>query len=193
MPFKIHDSFGHVRETIASAETAHGHAHENPLMRHLFERSKTSDEHTALTAALTGEDADAVLIATRQNESTGEMGRLDAGVLAMLADTCGGIDPQVAVALIPWLGDESSIEDEDDHSGLAWRDGGLIVDATGTGGIHCITDGSVRIFMDFPQTICAAAGGRTMGDLLELPAVIGGRVIESMESGDGETLVRLAA
>lgn len=192
MHIRVHDSFGHIRDTIESAGTPHGSAYESRLMRHIHERSKESDEHAALIEALTGRDAVAVRLATEQNDSTGDMIRHDAGVLKLLANTCGGIYAQVAVCLIPWLGDECSIEG-DDHSGMAWRDGVLVIDPIDGKGVHYQSDGSVVIHMDFPETVCAAAPGRTLGAVIEQQDAMAGRVIAGMESDDGATTIRLAA
>lgn len=192
MEIKFHDSFGHIRETVESAATPHGHAYESRLLRHLAQKANGSDVHEAVSSALTGADEIAVRLATEQNEATGAMAHHDPGILAMLAQVCGGVDPQVAVALLPWFGDESSIEGED-LSGLAWRDGALVLDPSDGQGLHYISDGRVLVWLEFPETVCTAAAGRRFGDVVGLPLPVGARIIAEMSCEGGETEIRLAA
>lgn len=131
-------------------------------------------------------------IATETNAKTEAMAAHDAGMLEMLARTCGGINPEVAVALIPWLGDESSIEGED-LSGVAWRDGHLVIDPSDGEGLHFHSDGTLRIWITMPQIACLAAKGRRFGDVVGLPLPAGDRIVAEMSHEDGETFVRLAA
>ena len=194
MDVKLHDGYGHVADTVMSATTAHGHAHQDPLMRHIAGRSGERGEHGALLDALLGKDIKATVIA-RATAATA-IGSHDAGVLALLADTCGGVDAHVAVALSPWLDDEASIEGGD-GSGLAWRDGRLIVQPASCDGLILSSAGTITAHLGtpLPQTVLTALAGRTVGDLLDLPQApaVAARRIATATDDDGETVLKLAA
>lgn len=195
MDVTIHDGFGHVAETIQSAATPHGHAHDNPVMRHIEMRSSLTSmsAHDALLDALLGRDARAIEIAREFND-LGAPETYDADVLGALAKVCGGVDADVAVAIAPFLDEECSIEGED-GSGVAWREGRIDVQPVEPhgGGEILRSDGCIFLGMEMSQTVAAAASGRTLGQVIELPCMPADRRVASIETGDGETLIRLAA
>lgn len=192
MEVTLHDGFGHVAEAVDSAATSHGHAHGNAVMRHLATRSQITSmsAHDALLDALLGRDPRATELAREINDA-GVVGTYDPDVIAALAKVCGGVDADVAVAIAPFLDDDCSIEGED-GSGVAWHAQRIDVQPAETGEI-LRSDGMVWLGMEISHTLAAGAGGRTLGEIVELPCMPAGRVVASIETGEGETLIRLAA
>ena len=193
MEVTIHDGFGHVAEAVQSAATPHGHAHDHPIMRHLAQRAEltSATAYDVLLDALLGRDPTAKRLASDRNDETQGSHAYDKDVLAALAKVCGGVDVDVAVALAPFLDNECSIEGED-GSGVAWQEDRIDVQPAGTGEI-LRSDGTIFLGMELSHTVAAAASGRTLGDVLELPCMPAGRRIASIDTGDGETMIHLAA
>lgn len=195
MNITIHDAFGHVSEAIESASTPHGHAHDHPVMRHLALRAEVTSmtPHDVLIDALTGRDSEAVRLATDLNDRQPQ-NAYDRDVIAALSRVCGGIDANVAVTLAPFLDNECSIEG-DDGSGVAWNEERIDIQPVRPHGDGEIlrSDGKVFLGMEMSHTVAAAASGRRLSEVIDLPCMPADRRIVSIDTGDGETMIHLAA
>jgi len=190
MHIRIHGLWSIVQLLEAIADPDH-EAHHDVFLQHLARRRSDDLVGAIIIDALKGCDFEASQIARLQNEESGRLEDMDEDVLATLAFTCGGIDAHVAAALTPWLSDMCSIED-DETFGFAWRDGSISVQPNNAGGIILDTNGRITLLQPLPETVCAAAAGRRLREIIDDAGLPGDRIVASVESDDDRTIFHLA-
>lgn len=177
---------GRMKAAVKYGARPDGPMADDPLLSHL--RAVGDDIDRAILEAVLGRDPVATGMAKLANGD--EACVHDADVLDLVTSMWGGLDAEVVIRLA-FYRDDFSIEDAD-HWGVAWKSGVILVQPPAGHGIVLRTDGTATVYMDMPATICAAAAGRTLNDLLETDVMPASRLIAHATSADGQTDVAFA-